>query len=152
MRATRKIAYLTVNDPADRRSWSGTQYYMARSLQRHCGDVRPVGPLVPLSLPFRKAARKLLRVFGKEYLYTHTKSFAKETAKMADERLATEDFDLVFAPAASAQIAYLRTHLPIVYLSDTTFASNLNYHPEFRASAVLKPCLRQGEEIEQLAV
>jgi glycosyltransferase involved in cell wall biosynthesis len=146
-----KIAYLTVNDPRDRRSWSGTHYYMAEALQRHCGDVTPLGPIKSGSMILRKVLRKGVKALtGREYLYTHTISFAKQTARIAEQRLAKDNFDLIFAPAGSSQIAYLRTELPIVYLSDATVALTLDYHPEF--AAALRTCLRQANTLEQLAI
>src|SRR5437868_107342 len=145
-----KIAYLTVNDPFDRKSWSGTQYYMAQALQRHCGDVTAIGPIRPSTMLVRKVLRKALKAVGKRYLFTHTISFANETSRIAEERLAKSKFDLIFAPAGSAQVAYLNTKIPIVYLSDTTFSALLNYYPEF--SDVSRPIILQANTIEQLAI
>src|SRR6266699_1901836 len=46
-----KIASLTVRrDPHDRRSWrswSGTVHYIARALERHCGQVCYLSPALP---------------------------------------------------------------------------------------------------------
>jgi glycosyltransferase involved in cell wall biosynthesis len=145
-----RIAYLTVNDPADRRSWSGTHFYIAKALKRHCGEVVPIGPVKPASLFFRKAARKLLRRIGKTYLFTHTESFAKEIAGIVNQRLEKAQCDLVFAPAGSAPLAYLNTKVPIAYLSDTTFAAILNYYPEF--SHVSQSVIAQANRVEKLAI
>jgi len=146
----RKIAYLTVKDPADRGSWSGTQYYMAQTLQLHCGDVTPIGPIRPASLPLKKALRKAMRAMGKNYLFTHSVAFANETARIAEQRLAEAQFDLIFAPAGSAQVAYLKTSVPIVYLSDATFSAILNYYPEF--SGISQSMIHQANTVEQLAI
>lgn len=40
-----RIAYLTFRDAQDRRTWSGTYYYMAQALQKNCGEVTYIGPL-----------------------------------------------------------------------------------------------------------
>ena len=34
-----KIAYLSINDPLDKRSWSGTTYYIGQTLQKNIGEV-----------------------------------------------------------------------------------------------------------------
>ena len=147
----RRIAYVTSNDPHDRRSWSGTHYYIARALEEHCGELIPIGPLKPKTLILRKALRKGLKALtGKTYLFTHTVSFSRQIAAIADSAMANQDYDLIFAPAASGAIAYLKTRRPIVYLSDATFASILNYYPEF--SRVSDSIARQGNTIEQLAI
>lgn len=145
-----RIAYLTVNDPTDRRSWSGTQYYMAQALQRHCGDVTALGPIRPASMFLRKVLRRALKIVGKRYLFTHSVAFANATARIAEHRLATTKCDLIFAPAGSAQVAYVKTDIPIVYLSDTTFSAILNYYPEF--SGISPAAIREANAIEQLGI
>jgi glycosyltransferase involved in cell wall biosynthesis len=150
-RARPRIAYLTSNDPKDRKSWSGTHYSMATALQRHCGDVILIGPIEPPLEMLRKAIRRGLKVFtGKTYLYTHTIRFSRQIARIAAKRMAGEQFDFIVAPAGSGEIANLKTDLPVVYLSDATFASVLSYYPEF--SRVLKGCIRDANTLEQSAI
>jgi glycosyltransferase involved in cell wall biosynthesis len=146
-----KIGYLTSNDPADRRSWSGLHFYLAQALQRHCGDVVPLGP-IPASLELvKKVARKGLRLLsGHNYLYTHTVSFARQQAAAARRKLEENKCDVVFSPSGSAQLAFLGTRLPTIYVSDATFGQVLNYYPEF--SKVLPVCRRGGQEVEQAAI
>src|SRR5712692_8818301 len=40
-----KIALLHAYDTHDRRSWSGTVYYVARTLEKYCGEVFHLGPI-----------------------------------------------------------------------------------------------------------
>src|SRR4051812_19141947 len=65
-----KIAYLTVNDPLDKRSWSGITYYLGQSLQRNVGDVDFLGP-VEFPWWIKKIVRGIAKftriVFKKEY-------------------------------------------------------------------------------------
>ncbi len=124
---------------------------MAQALQRHCGDVTALGPIRPGSMLPRKILRKALRtILAKKYLFTHSRSFARATGRVAEMRLANNAFDLIFAPAGSAQVAYLNTQIPIVYSSDTTFSAILNYYPEF--SGLSQAIIRQANTIEQLAI
>jgi glycosyltransferase involved in cell wall biosynthesis len=124
---------------------------MAMALQRHCGDVVAIGPIKPSFEIVRKAIRKgLKRLTGKTYLYTHTVGFSRQIARMAAQKMNGQNFDFVFAPAGSAEVAYLATDLPLVYLSDATFASVLNYYPEF--SQVLKGSIRDAHMVEQSAI
>jgi hypothetical protein len=146
-----RIAYLTQNDPSDRRSWSGTQYYMAQALQKHCGDVTYLGPLKSPFLKFRKlmalASKKLT---GKTYLQSHTFSVSKRVGRIAAQRIKQGHFDVIFAPAESVSLAHLQTNLPIIYLSDTTLALLSGYYPEF---SNLRPrSLREANAVEQMAI
>jgi glycosyltransferase involved in cell wall biosynthesis len=146
-----KIAYLTSNDPRDRRSWSGTHYFMAPALQKHCGDVSLLGPIKPpLKLAAKICDRVLQKTTGRRYLYTHSVWLSKHIAQIVERRLSEEQFDFIFAPAGSTEIAHLDTKLPIVYLSDATFSLISNYYPEF--SNVLASSLREAEMIERLAI
>jgi glycosyltransferase involved in cell wall biosynthesis len=124
---------------------------MARALQKHCGDVTFLGPIQPASLILGKLASKALRLStGKTYLHTHTVSLSKRIARIAEQRLASRHFDLIFSPAGSTEIAHLKTHLPIVYSSDATVRLMQNYYPQF--SHLLTSSRRHANHIEQLAI
>lgn len=146
-----RIAYLTTNDPKDRRSWSGTEYQMARALERHCGELFYVGPLPRFWAKPGKAIQKGLHlVTGRMFLSTHTISASKTLGKMAEEKLAGQACDVIFAPAGSVPLAHLRTQIPIVYLSDATFRLMVDYYVEF--SSTLAPSVRSADRIEQMAI
>jgi glycosyltransferase involved in cell wall biosynthesis len=146
-----RIAYVTMDDPNDRRSWSGTRYYMAQALEKHCGDVVRVGPLKPASLSVGNAIRRGVRLItGKRYLHMATTSFSKTLGEMTRKRLTGEACDVIFAPAGSGIVANLHTQIPLVYLSDATFQLMLNYNKDF--SNVLPSHIRMADEIERLAI
>ncbi len=150
-KSTLQIAYLTTNDPNDRRSWSGTQYYMARALEKHCGVVSFLGPIRSKTAIFDKIiAKGLWACIRKRYLYNHTISLSKYIARTVQQRLVGKHFDVIFAPAGSTAIAHLQTVLPIVYVSDTTFRLVLNYHPEFLNP--LSSSILQADYIEKAAI
>jgi glycosyltransferase involved in cell wall biosynthesis len=146
-----RIAYVTMDDPNDRRSWSGTRYYMAQALDKHCGDVRRIGPLQPFSVKTGKWVRRGVRLLtGKRYMHMYTTFFSKALGGMAEKSLSDEACDVIVAPAGSGILANLRTRLPIVYLSDTTFRLMLNYNTDF--SNVLQSHVRMADGIERLAI
>jgi glycosyltransferase involved in cell wall biosynthesis len=146
-----RIAYVTMRDANDRRSWSGTLYNMAQALQRHCGDVLHVNPLEPRSLKVKKLiSRFARRLTARNYLYTNTTSVAKETSRMAEERLSRLEYDVIFAPVGSGLTAQLQTSAPIVYLSDTTVRLMFGYNWEF--SRLFPSNARMADELERQAV
>jgi glycosyltransferase involved in cell wall biosynthesis len=146
-----RIAYLTTNDPKDRRSWSGTEYQMARALEKHCGDLFYVGPLPLFSAKIGKAVQRGIRlVTGKTYLNTHRISVSKKLGKMAEKKMAGEACDVIFSPAGSVPLAHLHTQIPIVYLSDATNRLMVDYYVEF--SSMLTSSIRSADRLEQLAI
>jgi glycosyltransferase involved in cell wall biosynthesis len=147
-----RVAYLTVNDPHDKKSWSGTEYSMLKSLERHCGEVTAIGPLKMFLRPtIGKIINRVLKTLGgPTHLYTHTTSLSKKLGKMAEERLARTPSDVIFAPAGSVPLAHLKTGTPIVYLSDTTFHLMSNYYHDFSSLSLRNASM--ANEIERLAI
>ncbi len=146
-----RIAYVAMDDPNDRNSWSGTRYYMAQALEKHCGDVIRIGPLKPFVIEVENNIRRGVRLLtGKRYLHMGTTAVSKALGKMAEERLADEDCDVIFAPAGAGILANLHTKIPIVYLSDTTFRLLLDYNKDF--SNVLRSHVHMVDSIERRAI
>lgn len=130
-----KIAYLCVNDPLDKRSWSGITYYLGQGLQRNVADVDFLGPV---KLPWiidkiTRAIAKFTRiVFKKEYHTRYSLLVGWYASRALKKKMKGKRYDCVVAPAASTEFAFFRSKLPCIYFSDTTFdlISNL-YKNEF---------------------
>lgn len=122
------LAYVTVNDPRDRRSWSGTDHYLLRALQQRVARVEIIGPLRPQPELFlcRAINQVLLRTTGKRYNYRDSVVMARAYARMIGPRL--RDADLVVAPAGLATTALLRTKAPIIHVNDRCIAGAIGYH------------------------
>lgn len=117
------IAFLTAHNPRDRRSWSGIHYYMAKALTQYCGKVTLLGPVNPYQIFLGKVFNKItLSLFNIEYVYKFHVSLAKKYARIFQKKLSAGQFDLIFAPAATAEIAFLEAVPPIVYAQDGTVA------------------------------
>jgi len=146
-----KIAYITASDPHDKRSWSGSIFCIAQSLQKHCGDVYYLGPLNPLTELIPKTMHRFFKIIlKKNYSPIHSKILSQVYARMIQKKLSDESFDLIFAPFASAEIAYLNTDIPIVYLSDATLrllSSFPDYFPNW-----MELSKKEGEYLESAAI
>ncbi len=146
-----KIAFLTSFDPLDRRSWSGTVYYLAQALEKHCGDVSYIGPMKVREKTIGKIINKCSRLFLKKgFEYNASFLVAKKYAKMAAHRLAKHDFDVVITVAGSPEVAFLKTDIPIVLIEDATFAILHNYYPQY--TNLLKLSIHQTNMTEALAI
>jgi glycosyltransferase involved in cell wall biosynthesis len=147
-----KIAYLTSRDARDRRTWSGTYYYMAQALQKHCGEVTYIGPLDASTQKLvgrivNRGSKALLR---KSYLYQHSFLVAKKYAKVASEKLAGRHFDVIVAPAGAQTIPFLKTNIPVVLVDDGPYALLYDYYPLY--SNLLKRSVYEMDTLENLAI
>lgn len=130
MNSKLKIAYVSSSDPRNQNSWSGSHYAIYSALTKHIGSVDVLGPYSP-SFPIfigkciSFLAQKLL---GKRYNYRHSRFVSKSFGRFFSKKLKHTSYDLIVAPAGSSEIAYLITHVPILYISDATTKSSLNYH------------------------
>lgn len=152
-----KVGFLTALDPQDKRSWSGIHYRMMESLQTQFLEMVSLGP-VKLSYfeSFKlKVAILLFKVFHIVYYRSKPKSEhflfkSKAYGRFFEKKIKVANVDLVFAPVASIEIAYLKTDVPIYYFSDTTFEQIWNY---YTLDDTLSPLMRKkGNKIEQSAI
>jgi glycosyltransferase involved in cell wall biosynthesis len=146
------IAFVTAKNPLDLRSWSGIPYFMARALQKHCGEVHWLGPVGRSAVEnaeraFNKTSRWL---FGKGYDCSHSTLAAKRYARIFKQKLSDWPADLIFAPVAATEIALLDASTPIVYTSDATVASIKDYYGPY--SNLFGFSIREAHSIERLAI
>lgn len=146
-----KIAFLSVNDPKDRRSWSGTTYYIADTLQRNVGDVDFLGPMtVPrwLDKMLRGIAKANRILFKKEYAVKYSFLMSWYAARFFKKKINGRQYDLMVAPAASTELARLKTNSPVVYISDTTFNLIQNYY-SWDFNNILPVSIKEGNKLEK---
>lgn len=125
-----RIAYITISDPKDRHAWSGTNFYILNTLQKHFKEVIPLGPDEPKVVTlFCKIVHGFsLLVLKKRFDYRHSKVYSKACGRLFDKKLNQSIYDLIVAPAGIAYIAYLKTHVPIVFVGDRIIGNAINYH------------------------
>src|SRR6266487_4306024 len=125
-----KIALLHAYDTHDRRSWSGTVYYIARTLEKYCGEVFHLGPIPRFKeMLVGKVINKISQAFfRKKFSYRCSFLLANRYAKVAAQRLAGQSFDMIVAPAGVTEIAFLETNIPIVLVEDSTYGLLFDYN------------------------
>lgn len=147
-----KIAFITAADARDKRSRSGTLHYMAKALEKYCGDVFYLGPL---STGMERITHFLndvsLKLFKKGYAYEHSILLSFAYARIIRNKLKDESFDVIFAPVASTELSLLATEVPIIYTADATFSLISDYYPDY-FSRQLKISREEGNYIEQSAI
>lgn len=147
-----KIAYLSSKDVHDKRSWSGTHNKMFGALNSQFSDIVFIGPVKSEKLEkFLDLLNKVhFKLFSSRYNKLHNVIRSKFYAKKFEKEIRDKNLDLIFAPAASAEIAFLKTSIPICYLSDTSFHQLINYYDTFSNFSSFS--IRESKFIESRAV
>lgn len=91
-----------------------------------------------------------LKVINKRYDYRHSFLVSKAYGRYFTKKLKETKPDVIVAPAASGELAFTKTRIPVIYITDGTFAGCLNYHKGL--SNLLKRSIVEGNSVEQLAV
>ncbi|HSQ59041.1 MAG TPA: glycosyltransferase family 4 protein [Acidobacteriota bacterium] len=145
-----RVAFLTSEDARRPIAWSGTPYYMARALAREFGDVAYLGPVFSLvDFASRVRGRISRALLGRRHPHDHGMALAREYGAIFGRRI-PPGTDLLVAPAASTQTAFLETDVPILYTSDATFRLMHDYYPAY---SNLDPGYARGaDEIERRAL
>ena len=130
MPINKRIAYVTISNPNDRHSWSGTDFYIFTPLKNNYKIVDALGPDEPKLITFYcKIIHGIsLFLFKKRFDYRHSTLYSKACGRLFDKKLAKNKYDLVVAPAGIACIAYLKTTIPIVFVGDRIIGNAINYH------------------------
>ncbi|HQQ94609.1 MAG TPA: glycosyltransferase family 4 protein [Bacteroidia bacterium] len=147
----KRLAYLSTLDPRNKRIWSGTHYSIYRELQ-NIGEVVILGPYQPRFRIFlcRILNQIMLRVFGRRFNYRHSVIISKAYGRYFTKQIQKHKPDLVVAPAAAAELAFLKGSVPVIYITDGTFAACLNYHEGLKN--LLSFNIREGNRIEHDAM
>lgn len=150
-----KIGFVHRFDARDIRSWSGIFFFMARALEAHVGEVVYLGPDESSGTKFiidntARVNRFWQRLTGKFLATDKNRVLAKRLARFFERRIKESPCDILFAPVAAVEIAFLKTDLPIIYYSDITWNQIVDYYPEF--SGVSPFGRSEGQQIETLAI
>lgn len=147
-----KIAYIANRflDPSRARAWSGLPLFIRQALEQAGFDVVLVAGLRESHTVWRwtrfiwwRLARR--RRFLRESDVPLLRSYARQAAR----HIAELRPDIVLAPGAWP-IAYLETSVPIVFWTDATFASVLDYYEAF--SNLAPPSICDGHAVERAAL
>jgi glycosyltransferase involved in cell wall biosynthesis len=146
-----KIGFLSLNDPLDPRQWSGIVRSMFSAIQKHWGEVTSLQATIPDLTFLTKICNKAsLAIQHKKYNVNHCLVNAWLYGRYFNHILAGKDFDIIFAPAASTQIACVKTSMPIVYAIDATFSAIVDYYAAYSGLSGIS--IKEGNWIERAAL
>jgi glycosyltransferase involved in cell wall biosynthesis len=145
-----RMAFVTVEDARNVRSWSGIPYYMAQAFERNGISVEYVGRLRnPLEQPLRAKTLVYRGLRRKRYLRSRNPMVLRNYARQAARRIRQIRPDIVVSPG-TIPIAFLECDAPIVFWSDATFGGMVNFYPGF--TNLCAESLRQGHLTERSAL
>ncbi|MDQ4146115.1 MAG: glycosyltransferase family 4 protein, partial [Pseudomonadota bacterium] len=145
-----KIAYVTPFDALNRRNWSGTAYYMSKSLVDQSVSIEYIGPLSEYWSTFFKWKELIyLKLLRKRHLRVFEPSIRKGYAEQVAEKLSYTDPDVVLSTGVTP-ISYLSCSQPVVFWADAAFAGMVDFYPEF--SNLSKESINNGNQAEQSAL
>jgi glycosyltransferase involved in cell wall biosynthesis len=144
-----KVAVVNCLDTRDVRVLSGASHFMIRALERHGADVTQLGPLPSRWMQVARYLHGAAKVMGRAYDWHHNLLASRAFGRNFAQRLGGGNYDVIFAPLASTEIAFLETEVPIVYLTDMTVASGKSYYGAL--TNLLPLTEREGATIEKKA-
>lgn len=147
-----KIAYITATDARTKRSWSGTNYFLAKTLEKHIGEIEYLGPLSTGVLWTICSAFNFvtLKILGKRFNYRDSEIISKTYARKVGACLKKGSYDLIIAPAGTAILANLHTTIPTIYINDRSVPGAIGYHHVL--SNLFKWSERESIEIERKSI
>lgn len=147
-----RIAYLSSSNPLDKRSWSGIHYSVFHSLKEAGFDVTSLGPHDAGSIILQGRIKSLIsrKLSGRRFDYLHSLKLAKFYGTHFTQELKKGEYDVILAVAASTELSYTESRLPVIYLADATFANVVDYYPFY--SRLTTSSLAQGNTIQQKAL
>lgn len=145
------IGYCTLFDPLDKKSWSGTNYFVMKALETYCGKIIHIGPIYTRYIFIGKILAKLSRyILRKEISYFHLNFISRKLAKILHNRIESKDLDILFFCAGSELLSFFESKLPVIYLSDATFQALVDYHQHY--TNLFDFSKRMGNTIERNAI
>ncbi|MBC8125590.1 MAG: glycosyltransferase family 4 protein [Gloeobacteraceae cyanobacterium ES-bin-144] len=144
------VAYTTHFSAGNVHSWSGSIYYMRKSL---VGGGCTLETIDNLKEKGRVSGRVMELAYksllGKTFLRYRRPSTLDSYARQVEEALAGRNLDVVFSPSCFP-IARMKPGLPTVFWSDASFAGMIDFYPY--TTNLCKRTLREGHLTEQNAL
>jgi glycosyltransferase involved in cell wall biosynthesis len=139
-----KVGFLSAQNYLDKNTFSGTLYYMNKALERKGIQLVNLGR----SKTYFYWRKQLNRIWKKpsnaEPNSSEYNAKYKKFASLVQNQLKEASCDLIFSPVASAEVSFLETATPIIFLSDAT-PKIYNEHYQLNLSSEKLEFLNQQE-------
>lgn len=145
-----KVGFAARLSPLDKRTWSGTSYYTYQEIKKY-NEVKIFQFKWPWYLREWLTAQKSWnrKLYKKSTSVEFLRAYAKYFSKQLEKELRKRPVDILFVSASSQLIAYLKTDIPIIYMTDATFQQLQGYYSSFSNLATYN--VNQGIELDRRA-
>lgn len=139
------ITYITRFESIDIKNWSGTEFYIAKALEKQ-NCLSYINGLQDKLTFLTRLKNKYYTKDGCKYLVNRSPEVSKGYARQIKKQLKPST-DIVFSPG-TIPIAYLDVKQPKVFYTDATFASMLNYYDWFQnlSSKTIEESMKLDQE------
>jgi glycosyltransferase involved in cell wall biosynthesis len=146
-----KVGFISLGNPAERKAWSGLLNFTFHSLQSVASQVEHLKLAPSRTTRFAgRAVSRIRRALNDSTGEAHSVPVSMLYGRAYRRAILASGCDIVFAPAASTEIGYLRSPVPVIYLTDATFQIMQDYYDAFTQ---MHPLTRwEGNEIERRAI
>jgi glycosyltransferase involved in cell wall biosynthesis len=147
-----RIGFLSSQDASDRTAWSGILFNLHRALQQYAGEVETLDS--PSESHFIRGILRAMSpatsFFGQNLGMMQSVPLSMAYGRFYRKKISATQCDVIVAPVASNEIGYLKTSVPVIYLSDATFTVMENYY--FETAHVSRFYVWQGNHLEKRAI
>lgn len=145
-----KIAYVLKNDRNDVHVWSGTSYYVLKTLREQHFEVYVIDNLNRyVAIPFFVRIKVLLySLFKKSYDFNRDPAYLKKLAAYIGQKL-LPGTDCILSPT-TLLMAFLKSGAPKITYTDATFAGMLDFY--YPVKSFSPGFIKQANRIEKKAL
>lgn len=124
-----KLAVVAAAEPLDIHTWSGTPFFMTKTLKERFPDLITV--TLPTPAWFSRAGRLAMKASAGYLDIAWSPKLGKFSAKQIARRLKVAGVDVAISIANSPVTAFLADQIPTIHVSDATVPLMKDYYDEF---------------------
>src|SRR6478752_6065038 len=144
-----KVGFAGSWDPSDKTIWSGIYFNSYQAIKKYY-ELETYYFKWPWHVRESLILHKQIQKLGnKKANIEFLRGYAKYFSKQLEKELLKRKVDLLFIPSAPQLIAYCKTDIPIIYLTDTTFSRLHGYYPLY--TDIARYNISQGLKVDKLA-
>ena len=144
-----KIAYITIHNPFDYKSWSGLNFNIYKCLKQSGNNVECIGPLNQILKLVYIPKRFFFNLFRIKFDVDRQIVISKNYSAQVQNKIYKKNFDIILT-SDTTTVSYLKTEIPIILWLDTSFYSwYQHYYSDLKVS---KKTYAEGNICEQKAI